>query len=103
MTATVAAVEPVPAAHVPAPTSVSLVHCTPSEARGLTRDAVRMMVATECPEGPRLVHSTFALLPSFLEPGDLVVVNTSGTIPAAVVGSPDVRPVKIRAAEVGAG
>ena len=31
-----------------------------------------------------LVHSTFALLPAFLEPGDLVVVNTSGTIPAAL-------------------
>jgi S-adenosylmethionine:tRNA ribosyltransferase-isomerase len=32
----------------------------------------------------RLEHSTFALLPAYLEPGDLVVVNTSGTIPAAV-------------------
>jgi S-adenosylmethionine:tRNA ribosyltransferase-isomerase len=31
-----------------------------------------------------LVHSTFTLLPSFLEPGDLVVLNTSGTLPAAV-------------------
>ena len=32
----------------------------------------------------RLTHSTFALLPAFLEAGDLVVVNTSGTIPAAL-------------------
>jgi S-adenosylmethionine:tRNA ribosyltransferase-isomerase len=31
-----------------------------------------------------VLHSTFALLPAYLEPGDLVVVNTSGTIPAAV-------------------
>jgi S-adenosylmethionine:tRNA ribosyltransferase-isomerase len=50
----------------------------------MTRDSVRMMVATEGSDGPTLAHSTFALLPSFLDPGDLVVVNTSGTIPAAV-------------------
>lgn len=54
----------------------------PPEARGLTRDAVRMMVAHR--SSGELLHSTFTLLPSFLEPGDLVVVNTSGTIPAAV-------------------
>lgn len=55
---------------------------SPPEARGLTRDGVRMLVAER--SSGRLVHSTFALLPAFLEPGDLVVVNTSGTIPAAV-------------------
>jgi S-adenosylmethionine:tRNA ribosyltransferase-isomerase len=55
---------------------------TPPEARGLTRDAVRMMVARR--GDPLLTHTTFALLPAFLEPGDLVVVNTSGTIPAAI-------------------
>ena len=54
----------------------------PPEARGLTRDGVRMLVAHR--EQADVVHSTFALLPAFLEPGDLVVVNTSGTIPAAV-------------------
>jgi S-adenosylmethionine:tRNA ribosyltransferase-isomerase len=54
----------------------------PAEARGLTRDAVRMLVAHR--GTGELVHSTFALLPAFLEPGDLVVVNTSGTIPGAV-------------------
>ena len=54
----------------------------PPEARGLTRDAVRMMVARRA-DGS-IEHSTFTLLPSFLEPGDVVVVNTSGTIPAAV-------------------
>jgi S-adenosylmethionine:tRNA ribosyltransferase-isomerase len=53
----------------------------PAEARGLTRDAVRMMVASRSSE--TLVHSTFSLLALFLEPGDLVVINTSGTIPAA--------------------
>jgi S-adenosylmethionine:tRNA ribosyltransferase-isomerase len=43
-----------------------------------------MMVAYRSTD--RLVHSTFALLPRFLDAGDLVVVNTSGTIPAAVDG-----------------
>src|SRR5947209_12354844 len=54
----------------------------PPEARGLTRDAVRMMVAHR--ESGIIEHSTFALLPAFLDPGDLVVINTSGTLPAAV-------------------
>lgn len=60
----------------------------PPEARGLTRDAVRMMVAHR--GSGDLHHSTFTLLPRFLEDGDLVVVNVSGTIPAAVDGmAPD--------------
>jgi S-adenosylmethionine:tRNA ribosyltransferase-isomerase len=54
----------------------------PPEARGLTRDAVRMLVARRT--SGELTHSTFTLLPSFLEPGDLVVLNTSGTLPAAL-------------------
>lgn len=54
----------------------------PPEARGLTRDAVRMLVARRGAE--EIVHSTFALLPAFLEEGDLVVINTSGTLPAAL-------------------
>lgn len=56
----------------------------PPEARGLTRDGVRMMVAYR--STGELVHTTFARLPEFLDAGDLVVVNTSGTIPAAVNG-----------------
>jgi S-adenosylmethionine:tRNA ribosyltransferase-isomerase len=54
----------------------------PPEARGLTRDSVRMMVAHRSTLD--LVHSTFALLPQFLDAGDLVVINTSGTLPAAI-------------------
>ena len=54
----------------------------PPEARGTTRDGVRMMVTPRSRE--EVVHSTFATLPRFLDPGDLVVVNTSATIPAAV-------------------
>jgi S-adenosylmethionine:tRNA ribosyltransferase-isomerase len=54
----------------------------PPEARGLTRDAVRMLVATRSDRS--LVPSSFSFLPRFLEAGDTLVVNTSGTIPAAV-------------------
>ena len=50
----------------------------PPEARGLRRDEVRLMVATR--HDGRLVHARFRELPSFLEPGDLVVVNVSATI-----------------------
>jgi S-adenosylmethionine:tRNA ribosyltransferase-isomerase len=60
----------------------SLEASAPAEVRGLTRDAVRMMVAYRADE--RIVHATFQDLPRFLEAGDLVVVNTSGTLAAAV-------------------
>ncbi|HVW42528.1 MAG TPA: S-adenosylmethionine:tRNA ribosyltransferase-isomerase [Amycolatopsis sp.] len=52
----------------------------PPERRGLTRDGVRLLVAR--PEG--VAHKHFRDLPGELEPGDLVVVNTSATLPAAV-------------------
>ena len=54
----------------------------PPEARGITRDGVRMLVAER--SSGRLTHSTFTELPTFLAPGDLVVVNTSGVLPAAI-------------------
>jgi S-adenosylmethionine:tRNA ribosyltransferase-isomerase len=52
----------------------------PPEARGLARDEVRMAVVA--PEGTD--HETVRSLPDFLRPGDLVVVNTSATLPAAL-------------------
>jgi S-adenosylmethionine:tRNA ribosyltransferase-isomerase len=52
----------------------------PPEARGLTRDGVRLLAAT--PDG--LVHARFRDLPRFLSPGDLLVVNTSATLAAAL-------------------
>jgi S-adenosylmethionine:tRNA ribosyltransferase-isomerase len=55
---------------------------SPPEARGLTRDAVRMLVAYRA-DGS-LVHANFAELPRFLHDGDLVVVNTSGTLAAEI-------------------
>jgi S-adenosylmethionine:tRNA ribosyltransferase-isomerase len=53
----------------------------PPEARGIARDAVRLMVARA---GAPLVHARFHDLPAHLRPGDLVVVNESATIPAAL-------------------
>ena len=52
----------------------------PPESRGLRRDEVRLLVADD-----RAVwHARFRDLGRFLNPGDLVVVNTSGTLAAAV-------------------
>ena len=54
----------------------------PPEARGLARDGVRLLVANRA-DGS-LVHSRFTELPRFLEAGDLLVLNTSATLPAAL-------------------
>ena len=52
----------------------------PPEQRGLSRDRVRLLVA----DGTLTEHARFRDLPRYLRPGDLLVVNTSGTLPAAV-------------------
>jgi S-adenosylmethionine:tRNA ribosyltransferase-isomerase len=54
----------------------------PPEARGVARDGVALLVATTHDLG--LVHALFRDLPDVLEAGDLLVVNTSATLPAAV-------------------
>jgi S-adenosylmethionine:tRNA ribosyltransferase-isomerase len=54
----------------------------PPEARGLPRDGVRLLVARGA-DGS-LEHRTFAEVPDLLSPGDVVVINVSATIPAAV-------------------
>ncbi|OBK50415.1 S-adenosylmethionine:tRNA ribosyltransferase-isomerase [Mycobacterium sp. 1081908.1] len=54
----------------------------PPEARGVARDAVRLLVAR--PGG--VSHARFADLGDYLRPGDLLVVNNSATMPAAVDG-----------------
>jgi S-adenosylmethionine:tRNA ribosyltransferase-isomerase len=64
----------------------------PPEARGLGRDGVRLLVAT--PDG--MVHARFGDLPRFLSAGDLLVINTSATLAAAVDGRRgDGRPVVV--------
>ncbi|HET6810793.1 MAG TPA: S-adenosylmethionine:tRNA ribosyltransferase-isomerase [Acidimicrobiales bacterium] len=54
----------------------------PAEMRGRGRDDVRMMVAYRASEA--VEHRTFRELPDVLGPGDLLVVNTSATVPAAL-------------------
>jgi len=54
----------------------------PPEARGLERDEVRLLVAQR--DRLALVHDSFRGLPAHLHAGDLLVVNTSATIPAAL-------------------
>ena len=63
----------------------------PPEARGASgRDDVRLLVAWR--SDGRLFHGGFVDLWSVLEPGDLLVINTSAAIPAAVrAGDLDVR------------
>ena len=57
----------------------------PPEARGLRRDEVRLLVAWRGRQ--ELEHAAFRDLPRFLSAGDLLVVNTSGTVAAAVDGT----------------
>ena len=60
----------------------SVVEATePPEATGRRRDDVRLLTARG--DG-RLEHTRFRRLPDLLTPGDLLVVNTSATLPAAV-------------------
>jgi S-adenosylmethionine:tRNA ribosyltransferase-isomerase len=66
----------------------------PPEARGLDRDAVAMLVATR--GDGALVHARFRELPRFLDAGDLLVVNTSATLPAALDARLGTRLVELR-------
>ena len=54
----------------------------PPEVRGEGRDDVALLVATR--HDLELVHARFRDLPRFLSAGDLLVVNASATLPAAL-------------------
>ncbi len=54
----------------------------PPEARGLSRDGVRLLVGDKSTGA--VSHHRFVDLPGLLRPGDLLVVNVSATVPAAV-------------------
>jgi S-adenosylmethionine:tRNA-ribosyltransferase-isomerase (queuine synthetase) len=54
----------------------------PPEARGVARDGVRLLVSRRAAE--EVSHGVFRDLPGLLLPGDLVVVNDTGTLPAQV-------------------
>jgi S-adenosylmethionine:tRNA ribosyltransferase-isomerase len=65
----------------------------PPEARGLPRDGVRLLVSRGDAEP---ADTRFDRLPELLEPGDLLVVNTSATVPGALDGRlPDGQPIVV--------
>lgn len=53
----------------------------PTEERELLRDEVRLLVTTGSGE---INHSLFRDLPAYIKPGDVLVVNTSATVPSAL-------------------
>ncbi|WP_431682241.1 S-adenosylmethionine:tRNA ribosyltransferase-isomerase [Kitasatospora sp. KL5] len=57
----------------------------PAEARGLGRDGVRLLAGRR--QGTTASHHRFTDLPDLLNPGDLLVVNNSATLPAALNGT----------------
>lgn len=59
----------------------------PPEARGLRRDEVRLLVSNL--ENDSIEHARFADLPRWLSEGDLLVVNTSATLNAALPATTD--------------
>ncbi|BBX98696.1 S-adenosylmethionine:tRNA ribosyltransferase-isomerase [Mycobacterium lacus] len=63
----------------------------PPEARGVARDNVKLMVAR--PSG--VSHARFADLGDYVRPGDLLVVNNSATLPAAVDGRRAGQPIAV--------
>ena len=66
----------------------------PAEARGLERDAVRLLIANRAEDS--VVHSRFDRLPDVVRGGDLIVINVSATLPAAVDGErSDGSPVRV--------
>lgn len=56
----------------------------PPERRGIARDRVRLMVINRTTH--QVEHTRFDNLAQFLRPGDLLVFNTSRTLPAAIDG-----------------
>ncbi len=59
-----------------------LIATSPVEALGLRRDGGRMLVSWRGSD--RVIDAVMADLPRYLAPGDVLVVNTSATLPAAV-------------------
>jgi S-adenosylmethionine:tRNA ribosyltransferase-isomerase len=59
----------------------------PAEMRGSGRDDVRMLVSDRA--SGAVTHAHFRDLPQFLHPGDLLVLNTSATLPAALTAVRD--------------
>jgi S-adenosylmethionine:tRNA ribosyltransferase-isomerase len=54
----------------------------PAEERGLTRDGVRLLISYRSSD--TLLHTSFRALDTILREGDALVINTSGTLKAAL-------------------
>ncbi len=61
---------------------VELEASQPPEARGLERDQVRLMVSKVSDD--QVIHTRFRQISEYLDPGDVLVINTSGTLNAAL-------------------
>ncbi len=70
----------------------------PPEARGSGRDDVALLVAHR--GAGAIAHARFRDLPRFLNAGDLLVVNVSATLPAALEARLDGEPVELRLSTV---
>ena len=57
----------------------------PAERRGISRDEVRLMVIDRTSNN-KVTHTKFNHLSEFLQPGDLLVFNSSRTLPASLKG-----------------
>jgi S-adenosylmethionine:tRNA ribosyltransferase-isomerase len=57
----------------------------PPEARGIARDGVRLLVSSR--QSDAIAHARFVEFPDFLRSGDVVVVNVSATLPAALTAT----------------
>ena len=66
----------------------------PPEQRGLRRDGVRLLVA----EQSGVTHTRFARIGDHLAAGDVLVVNTSATVPGQLDGVRDGRPIVVHVA-----
>jgi S-adenosylmethionine:tRNA ribosyltransferase-isomerase len=71
----------------------------PPERRGMARDQVRLMVIDR--KTGRATHTRFDRIGEYLHPGDLLVFNTSRTIPASLAGcgAPGDPCIEVRLAE----
>jgi S-adenosylmethionine:tRNA ribosyltransferase-isomerase len=72
----------------------------PPERRGLARDRVRLLVLDR--DTGKVTHTRFDRIAEFLNPGDLLVFNSSRTLPATLTGRlrHSTRTVEVRLAEL---
>jgi S-adenosylmethionine:tRNA ribosyltransferase-isomerase len=73
---------------------IELEACEPAEYRGIPRDHVQLLVSERGWGG--VEHAMFVDIAAYLRPGDLLVVNDSATLPAALdAHRPDGEPVAL--------